>query len=75
MSIAGRAAVVHGAGAPFEITDVVVGDPGPGQVRVRLVATGLCHSDLALKEAGAPFPMPGILGHGEPASSSPSAAT
>jgi aryl-alcohol dehydrogenase len=62
-TIAGRAAIVESAGAPFAITDVEFGDPGPGQVRVRLVATGLCHSDLALQEAGAPFPVPGILGH------------
>lgn len=61
--IAARAAVVPVAGAPFEIRDVEVDDPGPGQVRVKLVATGLCHSDLALQHAGAPFPLPGILGH------------
>src|SRR4051812_37036910 len=62
-TIAGRAAVVASAGAPFEIADVRFGDPGPGQVRVKLVATGFCHSDLALQRDGAPFPVPGILGH------------
>jgi len=63
MTIAGRAALITGADAPFEIIQVEFDDPGPHQVRVRMVATGLCHSDLALKSAGAPFPMPGILGH------------
>ena len=63
MNLTGRAAVVESAGAPFAVTAVEFGDPGPGQVRVRLVASGLCHSDLALQEAGAPFPVPGILGH------------
>ena len=62
-NVTGRAAVVERAGAPFEVTAVAFGDPGPGQVRVRLVASGLCHSDLALQEAGAPFPVPAIFGH------------
>jgi len=62
-SVTGRAAVVESAGAPFAVTPVEFGDPGPGQVRVRLVASGMCHSDLALQEAGAPFPVPAILGH------------
>jgi aryl-alcohol dehydrogenase len=62
-NVIGRAAVVERAGAPFEVTAVAFGDPGPGQVRVRLVASGLCHSDLALQEAGAPFPLPAIFGH------------
>ena len=62
-TISGRAAVLPAAGAPFEIAAVEFGDPGPGQVRVKLVATGFCHSDLALQRDGAPFPVPGILGH------------
>ena len=62
-TITGRAAIVAGAGAAFEVVDVEFDDPGPGQVRVQLVASGFCHSDLTVQAAGAPFPMPGILGH------------
>jgi aryl-alcohol dehydrogenase len=62
-SVSGRAVIVEHAGAAFEVAPVEFADPGPGQVRVRVVASGLCHSDLALQENGEPFPLPGILGH------------
>ena len=43
-----RAAVLPAVGAPLEVTDIDLPDPGPGQVRVRLAAAGVCHSDLSL---------------------------
>lgn len=30
---------------------------------VRIVATGLCHTDLSVREGLIPFPLPGVLGH------------
>jgi S-(hydroxymethyl)glutathione dehydrogenase/alcohol dehydrogenase len=52
--------------APLVLEDVRIDDPGPGEVRVRTVASGICHSDLHVIEGGLPVPPPCILGH-EPA--------
>ncbi|HEU4567186.1 MAG TPA: zinc-dependent alcohol dehydrogenase [Marmoricola sp.] len=41
-----KAAVVPQLGAPLEIRDVPVPTPGPGQVLVRIEASGLCHTDI-----------------------------
>jgi len=63
MSATGRGAIVRGAGEPFEVVDLEFDEPGTGEVLVRLVATGLCHTDLGVQAIGAPFALPGILGH------------
>jgi propanol-preferring alcohol dehydrogenase len=41
-----RAAVVPELGKPLEIREVPVPEPGPGQVLVRIEASGLCHTDI-----------------------------
>ncbi|HEY6748037.1 MAG TPA: zinc-dependent alcohol dehydrogenase [Mycobacteriales bacterium] len=41
-----RAAVVPSLGAPVEIRDLPVPDPGAGQVLVRMETSGLCHTDI-----------------------------
>nr|WP_203607231.1 zinc-binding dehydrogenase [Streptomyces sp. SID11385] len=38
-------------------------EPGPGQVRVRLAAAGVCHSDLSLSNGTLRVPLPAVLGH------------
>ncbi|SMQ21166.1 aryl-alcohol dehydrogenase [Streptomyces sp. Ag82_O1-12] len=58
-----RAAVVESGGAPFTLSDVVLDAPGPHEALVRMVATGLCHTDLGVASGGLPFPLPGVLGH------------
>ncbi|GHI03661.1 alcohol dehydrogenase [Streptomyces cellostaticus] len=63
MSITTRAAVVESGGAPFTLTDVELDAPGPHEVLVRMVATGLCHTDLSVASGALPFPLPGVLGH------------
>lgn len=45
------------------VHDLEVRDPGPGDVLVRVVAAGLCHSDLAVIDGTIPFPAPVVLGH------------
>jgi len=53
-------------GSKPEFTDVAVPEPGPNDVRVRIGAVGLCHSDIVLQDspAGAwPFNPPFTLGH------------
>ncbi|MEU6313532.1 Zn-dependent alcohol dehydrogenase [Streptomyces sp. NPDC047014] len=58
-----RAAILPAVGAPLEIRDIVLPDPGPGQVRVRLAAAGVCHSDLSLSNGTMRVPVPAVLGH------------
>ncbi|MEV4193557.1 Zn-dependent alcohol dehydrogenase [Streptomyces toxytricini] len=58
-----RAAVLPAVGAPLEITEIVLPDPGPGQVRVRLAAAGVCHSDLSVCDGTVRVPVPAVLGH------------
>ncbi|MFJ5723343.1 zinc-binding dehydrogenase [Streptomyces sp. NPDC093149] len=58
-----RAAVLPAVGAPLEITDIELPEPGPGQVRVRLAAAGVCHSDLSLSDGTMRVPVPAVLGH------------
>ncbi|MEU0073251.1 Zn-dependent alcohol dehydrogenase [Streptomyces sp. NPDC006332] len=58
-----RAAVLPAVGAALEITEIDLPDPGPGQVRVRLAAAGVCHSDLSLSNGTMRVPVPAVLGH------------
>jgi aryl-alcohol dehydrogenase len=57
------AAVVREAGARFELDEVQLDGPRPDEVVVRMVATGLCHTDLSARAGRLPFPLPGVLGH------------
>src|SRR5215472_18317947 len=41
-----RAAVVHQFGQPLTIEDRPIPDLGPGQITVRMEASGLCHTDI-----------------------------
>ncbi|MEV2276974.1 alcohol dehydrogenase catalytic domain-containing protein [Nocardiopsis sp. NPDC049922] len=63
MSTTVKAAVFTETGAPPSIQDLVLPDPGPGEVRVRLTAAGVCHSDLSLSNGTLPQPWPAVLGH------------
>jgi aryl-alcohol dehydrogenase len=58
-----QAAVVESGGAPFTLSDVELADPQAHEVLVRMVAAGLCHTDLGVANGGLPFPLPGVLGH------------
>ena len=58
-----RAAVVESGGASFTLSDVELGELRPDEVLVRMVAAGLCHTDLGVASGGLPFPLPGVLGH------------
>ena len=64
MLIEGQAAVLNEAGRDVEIEEITVDDPGPGEVRVKLAASGVCHTDLTVKNLlgnGMAFPI--VLGH------------
>src|SRR5210317_1512640 len=59
-----RAAVAFKAGQPLEITEVDVQDPKDGEVLIRMVATGVCHTDaFTLSGADPEGIFPSILGH------------
>lgn len=58
-----RAAVLPSIGSPLEVTEIELPEPGPGQVRVRLAAAGVCHSDLSLSNGTMRVPVPAVLGH------------
>jgi D-arabinose 1-dehydrogenase-like Zn-dependent alcohol dehydrogenase len=58
------AAQVAKAGADFEIVERDIPQPGPGQVRIRVQACGVCHSDVLVKEGGFPgLEYPRVPGH------------
>ena len=58
-----RAAVLHSTPGRLVIEQIEVDDPAPGEVLVRTVAAGLCHSDLHLMDGSMPYPTPLVLGH------------
>lgn len=57
------AAIVRGESKPFEITTLELDDLRADEVRVRLVATGVCHTDAIVRDQVYPTPLPAVLGH------------
>jgi aryl-alcohol dehydrogenase len=57
------AAVLSANHEPFVLQEIEVESPRRDEVLVRIVATGLCHTDLSAREGLIPFPLPGVLGH------------
>lgn len=55
--------VVEGVNAPFVREELELDAPGPGEVLVRVVATGVCHTDLNTQAGDMPFALPGVMGH------------
>ncbi len=58
-----KAAVLRAVGQPLQIEDVQIGLPGPREVLIRTVASGVCHSDLHFIEGSYKHPLPAVLGH------------
>lgn len=48
---------------PLVIEELELAPPGRGEMRVRVLAAGLCHSDLSVIDGSRPRPMPMVLGH------------
>ncbi len=58
------AAVAHAPERPFELIECdLVDELAPDEVLVRVVACGICHTDLAVKLQHIPVPLPKVLGH------------
>jgi S-(hydroxymethyl)glutathione dehydrogenase/alcohol dehydrogenase len=59
-----RAAVLTALTQPLELRDdVEVETPRAGEVRLRMAACGVCHSDLSMRDGILPVPLPAVLGH------------
>jgi S-(hydroxymethyl)glutathione dehydrogenase/alcohol dehydrogenase len=58
-----RALLARGPGVPPAVEHVRLPDPGPGEVRVRIRAAGVCHSDLSMVNGTLRPPFPLVLGH------------
>jgi aryl-alcohol dehydrogenase len=57
------AAVLRQADGPYVLEEVELDPPGPGEVLVRVVSAGMCHTDVVPRQEGAPSPPPIITGH------------
>jgi D-arabinose 1-dehydrogenase-like Zn-dependent alcohol dehydrogenase len=59
-----RVVQVPSAGAPFQIVERDIPEPGPGKVRIKVQACGVCHSDSVVKEGLFPgIQYPRVPGH------------
>ena len=59
-----KAVRVPEAGADFEVVEMDIPEPGPGEVRIKVEACGICHSDAFVKEGMMPnIPYPRVPGH------------
>lgn len=57
------AAVTPSTGAPFVLKTLELDALRPDEVRVRMVATGVCHTDAVVRDQVIPTPLPAVLGH------------
>lgn len=58
-----KAVQVPRPGGDFEIVEREMPQPGPGQLRIRVLACGVCHSDVITKEGVMPIEYPRVPGH------------
>ncbi len=63
MSATVKGVIARSKGAPVELVDIVVPDPGPGEAVVKVQACGVCHTDLHYREGGINDEFPFLLGH------------
>lgn len=55
--------MLRAIGSPLQVEDLELAPPGSGMVRVRLAASGVCHSDLSARDGVLPQATPVVLGH------------
>jgi aryl-alcohol dehydrogenase len=58
-----RALVVEAKDGPFELRDLELEEPGRGEALIRIVASGVCHTDAITRAGDMPMPFPCVLGH------------
>jgi S-(hydroxymethyl)glutathione dehydrogenase / alcohol dehydrogenase len=62
-AITARAAVLHEPGKPMTIEQVILREPGPGEVLVKTASVGICGTDLHFAAGRVSYPLPTVLGH------------
>ena len=58
-----KAAVVRAKGGPFSVEEVNIAEPAPDQILVKIVAAGMCHTDLTIRDQNMETMLPMVLGH------------
>ncbi|MBE3560397.1 MAG: Zn-dependent alcohol dehydrogenase, partial [Ktedonobacteraceae bacterium] len=58
-----RAAVCYEPGEPLRVEEIMIDPPQSGEVKVRVRATAICHSDIFLVRGGWPTKLPVLAGH------------
>lgn len=58
-----RAATIRQKGGPFQVENLRLDEPRPEEVLIRVVATGMCHTDMVARDQLYDVPMPVVLGH------------
>jgi aryl-alcohol dehydrogenase len=58
-----KAAVVRKKGGPFQIETLALEEPRPDEVLIRIIATGMCHTDMVARDQLYTVPLPIVLGH------------
>lgn len=58
-----KAALLYEPGKRLVIEELRLDDPAPGEVRIRSVASGVCHTDLSIADGLIPWTYPAVLGH------------
>ena len=58
-----KAAVLYSVGAPLQMEELELAPPGKSEIRVRWVASGVCHSDYSVWDGTLKLPLPAVLGH------------
>ena len=57
-----KAAVINGVNEDYQIEELTLGELYPDEVIVKMVASGMCHSDEALRVGDADIPVAGCFG-------------
>ncbi|MDR1824940.1 MAG: NAD(P)-dependent alcohol dehydrogenase [Bifidobacteriaceae bacterium] len=58
-----KAAVAPAQGADLDIRELELDDYQPDELRVRMVGSGICHTDAIVRDQWYPVPLPAVLGH------------
>ncbi len=58
-----NAAIVKEKSGPFVVEEIALDDPRDDEILVKVHATGVCHTDFAVRDQSYPVPLPAVLGH------------
>ena len=58
-----KAAILYSTPGKLSVEEIDIADPGPGEVRVKIAASGLCHTDWETMHGYQPVNLPAVIGH------------